>query len=238
MSTTTTPRGIGDMDAPHLSSVTPAEDARTILINQINWSAVFAGVVTALAIHIILNLVEMGVGAATLDPQTGDNPDVQTFSAVAGLWWTASGLLASLLGGYVAGRTCGQPKESTAGFHGLVSWATTTLVIFFMITSSAGAIVGGIYGTLSGVVAQTSNEAVSRAGSVPDPLGELKNRAQQMTGQDPANVTPEAKQRAAEAAETTADTVAVGSIFAAISLLLGAAADGSADGWGFPVRVQ
>jgi hypothetical protein len=28
-----TPRNRGDYDAPHLSSITPAEDARTILIN-------------------------------------------------------------------------------------------------------------------------------------------------------------------------------------------------------------
>jgi hypothetical protein len=43
-----TPRARGDSDAPHLSPVTPAEDARTILINQISWGAVLAGIVMAL----------------------------------------------------------------------------------------------------------------------------------------------------------------------------------------------
>ena len=44
-----TPRGRGDHDAPHMSPVTPAEDARTIMINQISWGAVLAGVVRGLA---------------------------------------------------------------------------------------------------------------------------------------------------------------------------------------------
>jgi hypothetical protein len=32
-----TPRRRGDRDAAHLSSVTPAEDARTIMINDVSW---------------------------------------------------------------------------------------------------------------------------------------------------------------------------------------------------------
>jgi len=224
MTRTDTPRGMGDMDAPHLSPATPSEDIRTIAINQISWSAVFAGVVTALAMHIVLNLLGLGVGAAALDPAGGDNPDAETFSGVAALWWTVSGLLASLLGGYVAGRTCGSPKESTAGFHGIASWATTTLVIFVMITSSAGSVVGGIYGTISGVVEQTADDAAQSAATNPNPLGQLKDRAQQMTGQDPANPTPEAKQQAAETADTAARAVSLGAIFAAIALLVGALA--------------
>ena len=35
-----TPRNRGDHDAPHKSPVTPAEDARTILLNKITWGAV------------------------------------------------------------------------------------------------------------------------------------------------------------------------------------------------------
>jgi hypothetical protein len=58
----TTPRARGASDAPHLSPVTPAEDARTILINQISWGAVFAGVVIALTAQLLLNLLGVGIG--------------------------------------------------------------------------------------------------------------------------------------------------------------------------------
>ncbi|MFC5067368.1 PhnA-like protein [Flaviflagellibacter deserti] len=219
-----TPRGMGAMDAPHRSPVSPAEDIRTVAINQISWSAVFAGVVTALALHVILNLLGLGIGAATIEPTTGETPDAQTFSIGAGIWWTVSGILASLAGGYVAGRTSGKPKGSTAGFHGFASWATTTLVIFYMITTSAGALVGGLYSTVSGVVEQHAGQAAQTAANTPDPVGRLRGQVQQMTGQDPNNPSPEAKQRAAEAADATATAVSTGGIFAAVALLLGAAA--------------
>jgi hypothetical protein len=77
-----TPRNRGDSDAPHMSPVTPAEDARTILINQISWGAVLAGVVVALVTQLILNMLGIGIGAATLDPGagSGENPSVTSFS--------------------------------------------------------------------------------------------------------------------------------------------------------------
>lgn len=97
-------RNRGDHDAPHVSPVTPAEGARTIMINRVSWGAVLAGVVVALVAQLILNMLGIGIGAATLDPATGDNPSAASFSIGAGIWWTLSGILASLAGGYAAGR--------------------------------------------------------------------------------------------------------------------------------------
>ena len=219
-----TPRDMGNTDAPHETTVTPAEDVRSILLNQIAWSAVFAGVVAALALHIILNLLGLGVGAATIDPGSGENPDATTFSIGAGIWWTVSGIIASAVGGYIAGRTSGKPKESTAAFHGVTAWATTTLVIFYLLTTSVGAVVGGIYNTVSGVVEQTSDDAARSVANNPNPLGQVQNKMREMAGQDPANPSPEAKQQAAQAADTAATAVSTGGIFAAVALILGAIA--------------
>src|SRR4051794_26164037 len=88
----------------HLSSVSPEDDARTILLNRIAWGAVLAGVVVALVTQLIVNMVGVGVGAATINPGTGDNPSVATFSMSAAAWWALSGILGSLVGGYTAGR--------------------------------------------------------------------------------------------------------------------------------------
>ncbi len=112
-------RGVGD--APHLSTATPAEDKRTILLNEIAWGAVLAGVVVALVTQLLLNMLGLGIGIATLDPGTGDNPTASSLSIGAGIWWTLSGILASLVGGYAAGRLSGKPKEATAAWHGLTA---------------------------------------------------------------------------------------------------------------------
>lgn len=125
-----TPRAYGDKDAPHMSAITPAEDMRTVLINNISWGAVFAGVAVALVSQLLLNMLGLGIGAATLDPATSGSPSAAAFSIGAAIWWTLSGIVASFLGGHAAGRLSGRPKESTAGWHGLTTWAVTTIVIF------------------------------------------------------------------------------------------------------------
>ena len=115
-----------------------------MLINKISWGAVLAGVVVALVTQLVLNMLGIGIGAATLDPGAGagENPSAQSFSIGAGIWFALSGIIASLAGGYAAGRLAGKPKESTAGWHGLTAWALTTLVIFYLLTSTVGGILG------------------------------------------------------------------------------------------------
>jgi len=156
-------RNRGDERAPHRSPATPAEDARTILINKVSWGAVLAGVAVALVTQLVLNLIGVGVGAATLDPLTSDNPTASSFSIGAGVWWVISGILASLVGGYAAGRLSGQPKASTASWHGLTVWALTTLMIMYLLTSALGGILGGALRTATGAASAVANTAGSAA---------------------------------------------------------------------------
>jgi hypothetical protein len=193
-----TPRNRGDHDAPHMSPVTPAEDARTIMINKVSWGAVLAGVVVALVTQLILNMLGIGLGAATLDPGTGDNPSASSFSIGAGLWFALSGILAAFAGGYASGRLAGKPKESTAGWHGITTWALTTLVIFYLLTSTVGGILGGAYRTLTsalggvastvGSTAQTAAQvAAPNLSRVTDPFSSIEQSLRGATGgNDPA----------------------------------------------------
>jgi hypothetical protein len=186
-----TPRSLGDKDAPHMSPVTPAEDIRTVLINNISWGAVLAGVTVALVAQLLLNLLGFGVGAATLDPATGDNPPPKIFTLTAAIWWTFSGLIAAFLGGLTAGRLSGRPKENTTAWHGLIAWGLTTLIVFFLVTTTLGSVVGGAFRTLGGAVAGVGRTAVeaaapSIAGSA-DPFGGIERQLRETTtGKDPA----------------------------------------------------
>lgn len=108
-----TPRNRGDLDAPHLSPVTPAEDARKIMINQISWGAVLAGVVLTLAVQLILNLLGIGIGAATLDPGqgAGSNPEVATLGLGAGIWFVVAGIVASFVGATPRAAWAASPRR-------------------------------------------------------------------------------------------------------------------------------
>jgi hypothetical protein len=186
-----TPRNMGDKDAPHLSPVTPAEDVRTIMLNRISWGAVLAGVVAALVTQLILNMLGVGIGVATLDPATGDNPQASTFSIAAGIWWALSGIIASFVGGYLAGRLSGRPKESTAGYHGLTTWAATTLVIFYLLTTTLGSLIGGVFNTVKGTVGGLTQTAVTAAAPSlaqgADPFAAIERQVRESAGgNDPA----------------------------------------------------
>ena len=186
-----TPRSLGDEDAPHMSPVTPAEDVRTVLINNISWGAVLAGVTVALVCQLLLNLLGFGVGAASLDPATGDNPSMKMFTLTAAIWWTLSGVIASFLGGLTAGRLSGRPKENTTAWHGLIAWGLTTLIVFFLITTTLGSVVGGAFRTLGSTVAGASRTAVEAAAPAiansSDPFGGIERQLREtMGGDDPA----------------------------------------------------
>jgi hypothetical protein len=159
---------------------------------------VLAGVVVALVTQLILNMLGVGIGAATLNPMTGDNPSATTFSIGAGLWFSLAGIVAALAGGYAAGRLAGKPQESTAGWHGLTTWALTTLVIFYLLTSAVGGILGGTYravtnalggvATAVGSTAQTTAQvAAPTLARAADPFSSIEQSMRSAMGSnDPA----------------------------------------------------
>ena len=191
--TGTTPHR-GDLDGPNLTAVSPADDARTILINDVSWGGVLAGVVAGLVTQLILNLIGVGIGASTLNPMTGDNPTASGFSIGAGIWWALSGIIAAFVGGYVASRLSGRPKASTGSWHGLTSCALTTLVIFYLLTTAVGGLIGGAFNTVSGAIggvghavgtaAQTAVPALSQG---TDPVGAMQQALSAPAANEPGN---------------------------------------------------
>ena len=182
-------------DPAQQSAVTPAEDARTILINRVSWGAILAGVATSLVTQLILNMVGIGIGASTLDPMTNDNPAASTFSIGAGIWWALSGIIAAFVGGYVASRLSGRPKETTGGWHGLTTWAGTTLLVFYLLSTAVGSLVGGAFSTVSGALGylgRTAGAAVQTAApaltNAADPFSSIERGLRGSTGTDPATL--------------------------------------------------
>jgi hypothetical protein len=163
-------------------------------VNKISWGAVFAGVALALAVQFLLNLLGVGVGAAVLDPATTDNPDPGTFSIAGGLWFVVSGIVAAFVGGYVASRVSGRPSKTTGSYHGLTSWAVTTLVVLYLLTTSVGTLVGGAFSGLSGIIggvgrtaATVTTAAAPAVATSVDPMADIERQIRSATGgNDPA----------------------------------------------------
>ncbi|MGI3903212.1 MAG: hypothetical protein ACRYGP_04705 [Janthinobacterium lividum] len=188
-------RGDGSLDEANLSPVSPADDARTILVNNVSWGGVLAGVVAGLVTQLILNMIGIGIGASTLNPMTGDNPSAGNFSIGAGVWWALSGIIAAFVGGYVASRLSGRPKASTGAWHGLTSWALTTLVVFYLLSTAVGGLIGGAFNTVSGAIGGVGHAVGSAAQTaVPvlsqgtDPVGAMQQALSAPAANDPGNM--------------------------------------------------
>ena len=102
-----------------------------------------------------------------------------------------SGILAALAGGFAAGRLSGQPKEASAAWHGLTSWAFTTLVIFWLLTSTVGGLLGGAYrgltSTAGGAIQTAAQTAAPALAANAGPFEAVERTMRDaMGGNDPA----------------------------------------------------
>jgi hypothetical protein len=143
----------------------------------ISWRAVLAGVVVALVVQVLLAVLGGAIGLAFVDPTESGNPDIGVMGVVAIIWWTLSGILAAWAGGVTAGRLCGRPATTTAAWHGLVAWAATALVVFYLLTTAVGSIVGGAFGLLGNVAGAAAGSATAVAPAVTDavdPFGSVQ----------------------------------------------------------------
>lgn len=163
------------------------EEARTILLHRVSWGAIFAGVVVGLVVQVLLTMLGIGIGIATLDPGTTNNPAASTFSIASGIWYAVSGILAAFAGGYVAARMSGKTEATTGALHGLTTWAFTTLLVLYMLTTAAGGLIGGTLSAMAnamGGIGQTVAQAAAPALADSDPLDAIERQVR-ATGNDP-----------------------------------------------------
>lgn len=146
----------------HISpGMAPQRARRTRWIKGIAWTSVFAGVVVALGVQMLLTMLGTGIGMSTIDPlHVGGTPSAAAFSIGAGLWWVVSSFIALLIGGWVAAQFSGYLRHIDGLLHGLLVWALATLITIYLLGSAINAVVSGA-GTIMGAEARGMAETAS-----------------------------------------------------------------------------
>ena len=146
----------------------------------VSWGAIFAGAAAAAALSLILLMLGIGLGLSSVSPWKYDGVSAATFGVTTIVWITFTQLIASGMGGYLAGRlrtkwvsvhTDEVYFRDTA--HGFLAWAVATLVTAVLLTSVIGSIVSGgiqasaalVGGVASTAVAATAGGAAGVAGT-------------------------------------------------------------------------
>lgn len=111
----------------------------------VSWGAIIAGAAGAAALSLVLFLLGTGLGLAAVSPWSGDGISGTTAGVSTIVWVTVVQLLASALGGYLAGRlrTRWVTVHTNEVFfrdtaHGFIAWAVSTLLMATLLSSAAG----------------------------------------------------------------------------------------------------
>ncbi|MBB4865693.1 hypothetical protein HNP46_004594 [Pseudomonas nitritireducens] len=134
----------------------------------VSWAAVFAGAAGAAALSLILIILGFGLGFSAVSPWSGEGATLKQLSVSTIIWLMVTQILASGLGGYIAGRLRARWAtlhddevyfRDTA--HGFLAWALATLVTAMLVVGSVSSVIGG--GLQAGASAATT--AAVAAGS-------------------------------------------------------------------------
>lgn len=171
-------------------------------ISAVSWGAILAGAAAALALTLVLLALGAGVGFAVVSPWPHAGVSATTFSIGAGLYLIVVAMLASSVGGFIAGRlrtrwTGAHADEvyfrDTA--HGLLAWAVATILGASVLAGTASDIVT----SASSGIARSATTAAMQATSAFD--GQLdKLLRPDFSGASRTEARP-----AAEGAETRAE---------------------------------
>jgi hypothetical protein len=130
-------------------------------VSAVSWGAILAGGMAAAALTLILLAFGSGVGFSSISPWSTTATST-TFHVATGLYFIVTAMIASGVGGYLAGRlrtrwTGVHTREvffrDTA--HGFLAWGFATLLSAGLLSAAAGALVGGATSALTHVAGQS-----------------------------------------------------------------------------------
>ncbi|MTH46403.1 TIGR04086 family membrane protein [Intestinirhabdus alba] len=91
-------------------------------LKRISWSAIFAGVISSVVIHLLLTLLGTAIGASTIDPLQEQHP-LDGIGTGAAIWTGISMLIAIAVGAWISGRLA----QREGALHGLLMFGVNTL---------------------------------------------------------------------------------------------------------------
>lgn len=133
----------------------PERGTMAQLRDQVRWGPIWAGVISAVAVMMLLSTLGVAIGATAFD--AGD-PALETGAYI---WGGISALIAFFVGGYVAGRSAAVGGSMAGAFNGSMVWALALVLSVVLSALGAGAAIG-----LLGQFGVTGDEAAGLFGGL------------------------------------------------------------------------
>lgn len=121
------------------------------------WSAVFAGATVAVTLWVLLQMIGMGIGLATVD--VGDAGSLRTVGIGTTVWTAVTPLIALFIGGLVAGRLAATYSQRSGALHGFVLGAFASLLGLFVMLSVVSTVANAeLQGRTSAMIDRSNTE--------------------------------------------------------------------------------
>jgi len=139
----------------------------------VSWAAVVAGAVAAAALTLVLLAFGAGMGFSSVSPWGGSGVSASTFQISTGLYLIVVAMLASTIGGFIAGRL----RTKWVGVHthevffrdtahGFLAWGLATVVGAAFLTAAASNIAGGAPSALASAAGVSATQSAGFGGQV------------------------------------------------------------------------
>lgn len=173
-------------------------NARGGRVHNVSWGAIFAGVVTFLAIVLLFSLLTAATGL------NGSGTGAAVVSVIG-----------ILLGFFGAGGVAGAMAVRGGLLHGFLTWATSilaTVVLIVMLTLGTAGAVGGVLGSLVSGLGAAAGPSLSQVNPSDVPSAPTAQQSQQVE---------QAQQQAQQTAQQAAEATRTGTTWGFFGLLLG-----------------
>lgn len=170
---------------------------------NVSWGAIFGGVVTFIAVTVLLSLVTAGIGL------TGEG-------VAAGIWSVVAVALALAAAGFVAGALA----VRSGLLHGFLTWATSLVAALVLTVWLSASVLGAVGNAVGQALDAVQGDEISQV---------VEDAQQNVDEEDVQDAAEDAQQQAEQAAEDAQPAVwwtfvgmLVGAVIAALTGMLGA----------------
>lgn len=161
-------------DSTNISSQEAARHLPAAAVNSasaVSWGAIFAGAAAAASLALMLLMLGAGLGLTSISPWENQGFAAGTVGIAAIAWLTFTQIVASGMGGYLAGRLRTKWVDTHTNeiyfrdtAHGFLTWAVALLVSAVLLTTTISSLIGGSAKIVGSVAGGATATAVNNAG--------------------------------------------------------------------------
>lgn len=152
---------------------------------KVSWGGVFAGVLVAIGVSMLLASLGVAIGVSTVDP---GSTEPSTIGIGAAIWGGLQLLIALFVGGMVATRVGAIIDRTTGFFEGVLVWVVSFMLMAYLAGNGIASVASGAFSMLGGAT-QTLGAVVQGPGGAAnvDVSGTIEEMAERLRSPELVN---------------------------------------------------